>query len=101
MQQISYRGKSYRVQDANGWKHIIVTESGIKKRIGINSINTKVAEQKPDIVNQYIFGGLFVTHSCAALEYWIYRHRLGNRITALQYKQKFNIKKKLCSYKCT
>lgn len=53
---ISYRGKNYRVQDANGWKHIIVTENGIKKRIGISKVNVSIVEEKQDIVHQYIFG---------------------------------------------
>ena len=91
MQQISYRGKNYRVQDANGWKHIIVTENGIKKRIGVNKVVAPKEEEKPDIVSKYIFGGLFETHPCTALEFWIYRHRLGNRISVQDYKEKFKI----------
>ncbi len=94
MQTISYRGKNYRVQDANGWKHIIVTENGIKQRIGVNKLVAPKEEDKPDIVFQYIFKGLFVTHPCPAIEFWIYRHRMGNRISVYDYRVKFKVKKK-------
>jgi len=87
--QISYRGKNYRVQDANGWKHIIVTEKGCKKRIGVSEINKQDAK---DCVFDYIFGGLYITYPCPAMEFWIYRHRQGHKITTQQYKQKFKVK---------
>jgi hypothetical protein len=87
--QISYRGKNYRVQDANGWKHIIVTTDKIKKRIGIAEI---IKEQENDCVFDYIFAGGFTTHPCPAMDYWIYRHRMGNKISTSSYKIKFKIK---------
>jgi len=88
--QISYRGKNYRVQDANGWKHIIVTENGNRRRIGVSEINKP---DENDYVGNYIFGGGFTTHPCPAMDYWIYRHRLGNKISIADYIKKFNIKK--------
>lgn len=94
METINYRDRNYRVQNANGWKHIIVTENGIKQRIGVNKVNVSKEENKPDIVHQYIFGGLFETHPCPALEFWIYRHRMGNRISVYDYMVKFKVNKK-------
>lgn len=44
-----------------------------------------------DCVFNYIFGGGSVTHPCHAMDYWIYRHRMGNKITTNQYKEKFNV----------
>ena len=89
--QISYRGKNYRVQNANGWQHIIVTEKGERKRIGISEIN-KPAEN--DCVYNYIFEGGFTNYPCPAMEYWIYRHRMGHRITTKEYAVKFKVKMK-------
>jgi len=83
------------VQDANGWKHVIVTENGIKRRIGVNSIHIP---NQTDIVFKYIFGGLYITHPCPAMDFWIYRHRLGHRISVKEYKIKFNVKIKTCNY---
>ena len=88
--QISYRGKSYRVQNVNGWKHIIVTTDGVKKRIGLSSLQPGGKEN--DWCFSYVFGGLSVTHPCPAIDYFIHRHRLGNRISAADYKIKFKIK---------
>lgn len=90
--QINYRGKNYRVQDANGWKHIIVTDKGDRKRIGVNEINK--ANEK-DCVWNYIFGGGVDTYPCPAMEFWIYRHRMGHRITTKEYAVKYNVKRKI------
>lgn len=88
--QISYRGKSYRVQNANGWQHIIVTQKGKRTRIGVTEIN-KPPEN--DYVYNYIFAGGFMHYPCPAMDYWIYRHRLGHKVTVEDYKKKFHIKK--------
>lgn len=40
----------------------------------------------------YIFGGLFQKFPCPAIEYFIHRHRMGNRIRPQAYKEKFKIK---------
>jgi hypothetical protein len=90
--QISYRGKDYRVQNVNGWQHIVVTDKGKRQRIGISSIKK---EQQTDCVYDYIFGGGFTNHPCPAMEFWIYRHRMGNRISVSDYKSKFKIKNRV------
>ena len=89
--KISYRGKNYRVQDAGGWKHIIITDKGKRQRVGVSYIN------KPDdndYVDNYVSRGGFENYPCPAMDYWIYRHRLGRRISPDQYKLKFKIKLK-------
>lgn len=85
---INYRGKSYRVQNVNGWAHIIVTTNGQRKRIGVSEINKP---EETDCVFDYIFKGGFQNHPCPAMEYWIYRHRMGHKITTAQYKIKYNV----------
>lgn len=45
-----------------------------------------------DCVFYYVFGGGFQSHPCPAMEYWIYRHRMGNKITTKDYKIKFSVK---------
>ena len=53
---------------------------------------------KPKIIADwcfdYVFGGLSITHPCPAINYFIYRHRMGHKITTTQYITKFNIKLK-------
>lgn len=44
-----------------------------------------------DHVFNYVFAGGFQTHPCPAMEFWIYRHRLGNKISVTDYKKKFNV----------
>ena len=39
----------------------------------------------------YVFRGLGVKFPCPAIEYFIHRHRMGNRISAGDYKNKFKI----------
>lgn len=59
------------------------------RQINIKEIPVKPDEE--DCVFNYIFGGQFKTHPCSAMEYWIYRHRMGNKITISQYKEKFKV----------
>jgi len=63
-----------------------------------NQVNIKDIPQLPppenDCVFNYIFGGESVTHPCPAMDYWIYRHRMGNRISIPDYIKKFNVKVK-------
>ena len=48
-------------------------------------------KEERDCVFDYVFGGGSVTHPCPAMDYWIYRHRMGNKITTSQYRQMFNV----------
>ena len=70
--QISYRDKNYRVQNANGWKHIIVTIKGVKKRIGVTEI---IKQPEYDIFSDYILSGKFISHPCHAVQYWFMLYR--------------------------
>ena len=47
-----------------------------------------------DCVFEYIFNGGVIKYPCSAMEYWIYKHRLKHKITAKEYKQKFEVKYK-------
>lgn len=89
MNIINYRGKNYRVQSVKGWQHIIVTTDGKRQRIGISSI-----PPVNDYVFDYIFKGGFKTHPCPAMQYWIYRHRMGIKISIKDFMHKFGVKKK-------
>ena len=42
-----------------------------------------------DPVFDYIFNGGFINYPCPAMDYWIYRWRLGKKISIQQYKEKF------------
>jgi len=61
-------------------------------------VNLKDIPQLPipekDYVFNYVFGGGSVTYPCTAMDYWIYRHRMGHRINTTDYIKKFNIKKR-------
>jgi len=59
------------------------------KQINIKEIPILPIEK--DCVFEYILNGLSVTHPCIAMDYWIYRWRLGNKISIKDYKLKFNL----------
>lgn len=60
------------------------------KQVNIKDIPA-LPEVKNDWCADYIFGGLSVRYPCPAIDYFIHRHRLGNRISAQDYKEKFKI----------
>jgi hypothetical protein len=60
------------------------------KQVNIKDIPV-LPEVKNDWCCDYIFGGLSVRYPCPAIDYFIHRHRLGNRISAQDYKEKFKI----------
>ena len=73
---IKHKGKErYYIQHSKG--QLTVTEK-------VKEVN--------DWCFDYIFGGLSVRYPCPAIDYFIHRHRLGNRISAQQYKVNFKIK---------
>lgn len=82
---VSYGNKDYRIQNDRGYRHIVVYIKGVRKKI-------PVLETVNDWCFNYVFGGLYERYPCPAIDYFIYRHRLGNRVTANQYKANFNIK---------
>jgi len=53
---------------------------------------TEKVNEYSDWCFDYVFGGLSVDYPCPAIDYFIYRHRMGNRITITDYKKQFNIK---------
>lgn len=81
---VMYGNKQYRLQKDRGHLHIVVYEFGRRRKITV-----KMAER--DCVFDYIFKGGSVAHPCHAMDYWIYRHRMGNRISPNDYKLKFKI----------
>lgn len=92
MEKISYRDKNYRVQNANGWKHIIITDAGVKKRIGVSDINKS---KEADPVFEYIFKGGYEKYPCAAMDYWIMRWRMKVKISISDFKVKYINNRKL------
>lgn len=83
---VSTRMGDIEVKEHRGWRYI--NYNGTK--IGLSKI--PVMPQKcDDAVFDYIFCGGFTTHPCPAMDFFIYRHRLGNKITTLEYKKKFKI----------
>jgi len=81
---VTYGNGTYRVQNDRGHLHIVVYEQGKRKKI-------TVKQTERDCVFDYVFKGGSVNFPCPAMDYWIYRHRLGNKITTKQYKEKFNV----------
>jgi len=82
---VTYGNKPYRIQNDRGHLHIVVYENSRRKKI-------TVKQTERDYVFDYVFKGGSVSHPCPAMDYWIYRHRLGNKITTNQYKIKHEIK---------
>ena len=81
---VMFAGRNYRIQNDRGHRHIVVIDGSGRRKITVKELQT-------DCVFDYIFGGGSVTHPCHAMDYWIYRHRMGNKITVNQYKEKFNV----------
>ena len=81
---VSYGNKDYRIQTDRNYRHIVVYVEGVRKKI-------QVFETVNDWCFDYIFGGLSVKYPCPAIDYFIHRHRLGNRISSEDYKHKFKI----------
>jgi len=79
---VMYAGRNYRIQNDRGHKHIVVIDGSGRRKITVKELQT-------DCVFDYIFGGGSVTHPCPAMDYWIYRHRLGHRITTSEYGRRF------------
>lgn len=82
---VSYGKGDYRIQNDRGYRHIVVFIDGVRKKI-------QVHETVNDWCFDYVFGGLSVRYPCPAIDYFIHRHRIGNRITTQDYKEKFKIK---------
>lgn len=61
------------------------------RQVNIKDI-PKLPEVENDCVYNYIFKGWFRDYPCPAMDFWIYRHRLGNRISITDYKNKFKVK---------
>lgn len=67
---VTYGGREYRIQNDRKHLHIVVRENGSRKKITVKRIET-------DWCFEYVFGGLFITHPCSAIDYFIFKHRLG------------------------
>lgn len=81
---VSYGNRDYRIQNDRGYRHIVVYVEGVRKKI-------PVLETVNDWCFDYVFNGLYNRFPCPAIDYFIYRHRLGNRITPMDYKIKFRV----------
>lgn len=81
---VTYGNKPYRIQNDRGHLHIVVYENSRRKKI-------TVKQTERDCVFDYVFKGGSVSHPCPAMDYWIYRHRMGNKISVSDYKKKFKI----------
>ena len=86
---VDVHGKQYPIKQQRGRYYIQHAAGQLTVTAAVN------AQQDNDWCTNYIFGGLFQTHPCPAIEYFIYRHRKGHLITAADYKIKF----KVCSKK--
>jgi hypothetical protein len=85
---VDVHGKQYPIKQQRGRYYI-------QHATGQLTVTTVLKEaDNNDWCCNYIFGGLFQTHPCPAIDFFIYRHRRGIKITTAQYKQKFNVKHK-------
>ncbi len=80
---ITTRGEQLQIKEHRGWKY--VNYKGAKT--GLTKIPLLQANE--DVVFDYIFNGLFVTHPCPAMDYWILRWRMKRKISISQYKKQF------------
>jgi hypothetical protein len=79
------RGIELEIKEHRGWKH--VNYKGTK--IGLSSI----PEKHDDFLLDYVFSFQFMRQPCPVLDYWIYRYRLGKKISPQEYADKFESRK--------
>ena len=85
------RGQVLAIKEHRGWQY--VNYQG--RKVGLSTLPTANDTPKPyDIFINYVASGLYITHPCKAVEYWLYRYRLHKKITPTQYQQKFLITNK-------
>ena len=60
------------------------------KKYSVSKLPVRTSPNDP--VFDYIFCGGSVTHPCVAMDYWIYRWRMKNKISVSNYMAKFNIR---------
>jgi hypothetical protein len=85
---VDVHGKHYPIKQQRGRYYIQHATGQLTVTAAVN------ARANNDWCTCYILEGLFQTHPCPAIDYFIYRHRLGHRITTRDYKIKFNVKRK-------
>ena len=98
---INLTNRMYKIDSAVcvGTRHVNVKEQ--RGRLFVNykgrQVNIKdipvLPQEENDCVYNYIFNQGFINYPCKAMEYWIYRHRLGHKISVQDYKIKFAVKK--------
>jgi len=97
LQNITYHRSRSVMVDGHGKEYPVRKHKGkeryyIQLATGQLTVTNLVCQQPTDYVYEYIFNGGFRRYLCPAMDYWIYRHRLGHKVTPQQYKQLFNIK---------
>ena len=85
--KIVVHGIEYTVKVQRG-RYYIHAEN---KQITVTDVVNTTSYQY-DPVFDYVFKGGSVSSPCPAMDYWIYRHRMGNKISVSDYKIKFNVK---------
>lgn len=96
---INLENRVYKVDEKvyKGYTHLTVQNQ--RGRLFVKyrgkQVNIKDIPVIPKVENDwcfdYVFGGLSVRYPCPAIDYFIHRHRMGNRITTQQYKEKFKV----------
>ncbi len=61
---VIYGNKTYRVQNDRGYRHIVVYIEGVRKKISVR-------ERKWDLFYWYILSGLFQSHPCPVINWWV------------------------------
>ncbi len=96
---INLENRVYKIDDKVYKGYTQLTVQNQRGRLFIKyhgkQVNIKDIPMLPKVENDwcfnYIFGGLSVRYPCPAIDYFIYRHRLGNRVSAMDYKINFGI----------
>lgn len=74
--------KEYPVVERKNWKYIVVDG----KQIGISSLPQKMKIKNfDDFVFAYVFGGLFKSSPCIAMDYYVYQKMTNKRLSVKEY----------------
>jgi len=99
LHQLTYQRSRSVMIDSHGKEYPVRKHKGkeryyIQLATGQLTVTSLVHQQPTDYAYEYIFNGGFKRFPCPAMDYWIYRHRLGHKIPIATYKNIFNIKQR-------
>lgn len=72
---VEYKGRTYRVQNSKGWRHIVLTENGKRTLIGVSQIEReRLQGQSMPMYFNYVFGFGFRDRPNAVMDAYLLKN---------------------------